>query len=247
MKYVTKQDIVAGIKRIGVIPDMELEVHSSLKSFGYVEGGAQTVIEALKEAVGSNGSIFMPSLRLSPQQSLTEADKELGITLKIKILDPDEKHSGMGIISDTFRQMPDVITGEGIFRVSAWGKNADKVSQGFQYLINNGGKALLLGVDIYRLTSMHYVEDILPQKIRDIFRPSDIVNEIYPPDQWFIETGEPTVKPWYTIQNMAFDRGLIKVDQIGECNCMFFDIWKVISIYQNELIHNPYELYGMEE
>jgi aminoglycoside N3'-acetyltransferase len=247
MSYVTKQDIVEGLKRIGVTQGMELEVHSSLKSIGYVEGGAQTVIEALKEAVGNNGSIFMPSFRLSPYLPLTEEDKRLGITLKIKLLDPDEKRSGMGLIADTFRQMPDVLTGEGIFRVSAWGKNADKVSQGFQYLIDNGGKALLLGVDIYRLSSMHYVEGILPQKIKDIFKPSESVNAIYPPEQWFIETGEPTVKPWYTIQNMAYDRGLIRVGQIGECKCMFFDLWKVISIYQNELIHNPYELYGMKE
>ena len=104
---------------------MELEVHSSLKSFGYVEGGALTVIEALKEVVGCTGSIFMPALRLSPRLSISEEDEKLGITCKIKILSPDTEHSAMGLIADTFRQMPDVLTGDGVFRVSAWGKNAD--------------------------------------------------------------------------------------------------------------------------
>lgn len=152
----------------------------------------------------------------------------------------------MGLIADTFRGMPEVVTGEGIFRVSAWGKSADKVSSGFQYLIDNSGKALLLGVDIYRLTAMHYVEDLLPQRVRDIFKPSEEVNQLYPPDQWFIETGVPPVKPWYTIQSMAFEKGIIKTRQIGACNCMFFDLWDVVGLYQKELKYNPLKLYGIE-
>ena len=121
------------------------------------------------------------------------------------------------------------------------------LSHGFQYLIDNGGKALLLGVDIYSLTSMHYVEDLLPQKIRDIFKPSEEVNKIYPSEQWFIETGEPPVKPWYSIQKMAVEKGVIKERLIGKCNCMFFDIWDVVGLYQKELKDNPYKLYGIEE
>jgi aminoglycoside 3-N-acetyltransferase len=247
MDSISKQDIISGLHKMGVESGMELEVHSSLKSFGYVEGGAITVIEALKETVGCNGSILMPSLRLSPNLPISEADKKLGITCKIKILSPDAEHSAMGLIADTFRQMPDVLTSDGVFGVSAWGKNADKVSNGFQYLIDHGGKALQLGVDIYKLTSMHYVEDLLPQKIRDIFKPSEEVNKIYPPEQWFIETGEPPVKPWYTIQKMAFEKGVIKEGLIGKCNCMFFDIWDVVGLYQKELKNNPYKLYGIEE
>lgn len=70
MNTISKNDIIDGLKRIGVEPNMELEVHSSLKSFGFVDGGAETVINALKYAVGTNGSIFMPALRLSRDLSL---------------------------------------------------------------------------------------------------------------------------------------------------------------------------------
>lgn len=247
MITITKQDILSGFKKMGIKSGMELEVHSSLKSFGYVEGGAQTVIEALKESVGYSGSIFMPSLRLSTNLPLSESDRNLGITCKIKILNSEEERSGMGIIADTFRKMPEVLTGKGVFRVSAWGRNADKVSEGFQYLLEHSGKALLLGVDIYKLTAMHYVEDLLPQKIRDIFKPSETVNKIYPPEKWFIETGEPPVKAWYTIQNMAYDLGYIKEYKIGSCNCMFFDLWNIVGLYQKELNNNPYKLYGLDE
>ncbi|MDP4090678.1 MAG: AAC(3) family N-acetyltransferase [Bacillota bacterium] len=169
---------------------MELEVHSSLKSFGYVDGGAETVISALKCAVGTNGSIFMPALRMSPDLPLTEEDKKNGVLRKIKVLSPEERKSGMGIIADTFRLLPDTEVGEGTFAISAWGKNADKVSTGLGYLIDNGGKALLLGVDIYSLTAMHYVEKNMPKEISDMFK-SPHMDAIYPPEEWFIENGAP--------------------------------------------------------
>ena len=50
---------------------MVLEVHSSLSSFGEHEGGAETVINTLKEIVTEEGSIFMPALRLSRELPLT--------------------------------------------------------------------------------------------------------------------------------------------------------------------------------
>lgn len=109
-----KEELINGLKRIGLQNDMEIEVHSSLSSFGYIEGGATTVIEALMECVGNNGSIFMPTLRLSPPMELTEADKKLGITVKIKVLPENAERTDMGIIADTFRRRSDVVTGKGI-------------------------------------------------------------------------------------------------------------------------------------
>ncbi len=244
---ITKPQIIEGLRDLGIKEEMELEVHSSLSSFGIVDGGAKTVIDALKEVVGQDGSIFMPALRLSPELPVSKNDKTLGIFRKIKILEPDNTRTAMGVIADTFRSMPDVYTGNGVFAISAWGKNADMCKSGLTYLISNGGKALLLGVDIYSLTAMHYVEDLLPEKIRDIFRPSDEVNKIYPPEQWVIEMGEPPVKPWYTIQEMAYRKGLIKTGVIGNCKCMFFDIWDVVGIYERELRNNPFKLYGMKQ
>ncbi len=244
---ITKQDIINRLRDLGLKSGDEIEVHSSLCSFGYVEGGAKTVIFALKEVVGENGSIFMPALRLSKELSLTEQDKLLGITTKIQILPEDCEHSAMGLIADTFRQMPDTITNEGIFRISAWGRSANKVKDGLQYLIHNDGKALMLGVDIYKLTAMHYVEELLPGDIKNYFPLSDEINSIYPPDKFLIETGTFPVKPWYTIQKMAYEKGIIKNGLIGNSKIMFFDIWDVVGLYEQELKNNPYKLYGLEK
>ena len=246
-KYkMNKYELINEFKKIGITQGMELEVHSSLSSFGYVEGGAETVIEALMECVGKSGSIFMPALRLSPPLELTEEDRNLGLTVKIKVLDEDANRTDMGIIADTFRQRPDVITGKGIIRTSGWGIHAKEAAKGgLEYVIYNGGKALLLGVDIYKLTAMHYMEDIIPKEIENIFAPGKGASEKYPPDKWFIKAGEPPVKPWYTIQDMANKKGLIKNGYIGKCRFMFFDIWEVVSLYRKELENDPFRLYGL--
>ena len=244
---ITKQDIINGLLDLGLKSGDEIEVHSSLSSFGYVDGGAGTVISALKDVIGENGSIFMPALRFSKELPLTEQDKLLGITTKIQILSENCEHSAMGVIADTFRQMPDTITNEGIFRISAWGKSAKEVKDGLQYLIHNGGKALMLGVDIYKLTAMHYVEDLLPDDIKNAFPFNDEINRIYPPDKWLIEAGTFPVKPWYTIQNMAYEKGVIKDGIIGNSKIMVFDIWDVVGLYEQELKNNPYKLYGVKK
>ncbi len=241
-----KYELVQALKDIGIQEGMELEVHSSLRSFGYVEGGAETVIEALMECVGTSGSIFMPALRFGPAMELTEEDKNMGITVKIRILPEDAQRTDMGRIADTFRQRSDVITGEGIIRTSGWGLHAEQAKKGgLDYVIHNGGKALLLGVDIYKLTAMHYMEDILPQEISDIFAPSEEVSRRYPSDEWLIETGEPPVKPWYAIQELAYKKGLIRDGYIGTCKYMFFDIWEVVSLYRKELEKDAFQLYGL--
>ena len=110
---VTKGEFKKALVELGITEGMTLEVHSSLSSFGELEGGAMTVIDTLKELVTDKGSIFMPALRLSKELPLTEEDKKLGITVKIKILDRDEKRTAMGLIADTFRQLPDTYTGQG--------------------------------------------------------------------------------------------------------------------------------------
>ena len=240
--------MVKELKKIGLEKGMEIEVHSSLSSLGYVDGGAETVIEALMECVTEQGSIFMPSLCFGPELELTEEDRDMGITVKIKILPEDAPKTAMGIIADTFRQREDVVTGNGVIRTSGWGLHADEAAKGgLNYVIHNGGKALLLGVDIYKLTAMHYVEDVMPKEISDIFEPTEEVNNKYPADKWLVECGMPPVKPWYTIQDMAYQKGIIKDGYIGKCKYMFFDIWDVVSLYRKELETNPFELHGLEK
>ena len=243
---VTKSDLIKELTALGVGPGMSLEVHSSLSSFGNLEGGAMTLIDALKELVTEEGSIFMPALRLSKELELTEEDKKIGITVKIKVLDRDEKKTAMGAIADTFRILPDTVCGEDVISTAGWGKHAEEATKGgLDYAIHNGGKALMFGVDIYKLTAMHYMESATPEDINKMFEPTEEINKKYPPEEWFMEAGHPPVKAWYKIQDMAYNKNLIKEAYIGDCKVMFFDILSVVSLYEKELKQDPYGLWGI--
>ena len=244
----TGPNLEKGLCAIGVREGMMLEVHSSLSSFGYVDGGAFTVISALMNAVGKNGAIVMPTFPVSDPLPLSEVDRERGVVYKTKAFkETSTERSGMGIIADTFRQLPGVLTGLGEHRVSAWGRDAEKNSQGLMNLIENGGYALLLGVDIYRLTAMHYMEGKLPEAIHGLYRASDKVLKHYPPDQWYVETGRPPVQAWYKIQDEAYRRGLVRDELIGKSKCMFFRLNDVVRIYEREIAADAFALFGVEK
>ena len=73
------------------------------------------------------------------------------------------------------------------------------------------------------------------------FKPTDEINRQYPPDEWFVEAGHPPVKAWYKIQDMAYEKGLIRETAIGNCKVMFFDIWSVRCMKMSEsVIHTGY-------
>ena len=61
MRVILKEENIQKLREVGLEKSDAVMVHTSLKRMGYVCGGAQTVIEALMEVVGENGTIMMPT------------------------------------------------------------------------------------------------------------------------------------------------------------------------------------------
>lgn len=59
---VTRAAICAALRAAEVSTGASIIVHSSLSRIGWVVGGAHTVVDALLDAVGSRGTVTMPSL-----------------------------------------------------------------------------------------------------------------------------------------------------------------------------------------
>ena len=59
MDTIIKQDIINGLLNLGLKSGDEIEVHTSLCSFGYVDGGAETVISALKERLLVKMAVYL--------------------------------------------------------------------------------------------------------------------------------------------------------------------------------------------
>ena len=112
---VTKAGILAGLRALGVLPGCGLMVHSSLKSFGRVQGGAQAVVEALMEAVTEQGTLLMPSFN-------HRAPFEEG---GAGVYDPLETPTSNGAIPDLFWRLPDVWRSlDPTHPFAAWGRHA---------------------------------------------------------------------------------------------------------------------------
>ncbi len=57
----TKEELVTGFKNIGLAEGDIVLVHSALRKLGPVEGGAETIIDALLQVVGENGTVAVPT------------------------------------------------------------------------------------------------------------------------------------------------------------------------------------------
>jgi aminoglycoside 3-N-acetyltransferase len=58
---VTRSSLTADLREVGVSAGDVLCVHTSMKSLGFVIGGARTIIDSLLEAIGDNGTLMMPT------------------------------------------------------------------------------------------------------------------------------------------------------------------------------------------
>ena len=67
----TKMEILAGLRQFGIKAGDKYVVHSSLSSMGYVEGGADTVIDAMIESVSPGGTVFVPTSMLATNNGKT--------------------------------------------------------------------------------------------------------------------------------------------------------------------------------
>jgi aminoglycoside 3-N-acetyltransferase len=158
---ITHKDIVSILRSLGLDKGDNVIVHSSLKAFGYVESGASTVIEALISVLGDKGTLIMPTFTLSFLMS------------ESPVLDLVRTPSETGLITEVFRTRKNVFRSKHITHsVAAWGKCAEEVaslesvtawgqSSPFQWLMDNDGKVLMLGVGYDRCTMIHKAEEDL--------------------------------------------------------------------------------------
>jgi len=160
MVEVTKQDIIEGLRRLGLEPGAIILVHSSLKSFGHVEGGATTVIEALKETVTRQGLVVMPTHTYSLK------NRE-----GAEPYDPRTTRSETGLIPLVFWQQADVLRSlHPTHSDAAWGDRAaellaDHETRGpiardspLDRAARWGGHVLQLGTRHTTNTSLHLAE-----------------------------------------------------------------------------------------
>ncbi len=162
MDIVKFDDIITGLKKANISSGDTVLVHSALRPFGMVDGGASTIARALKEVVGSEGTIIAPAFCLS-----NAINKNL-------IIHPAIDPSEMGAISEAIRNLPGAVRSTAYrHSFSAVGKNAEKVTNvdptlavfdmrsSFGKMVALNTKIMLMGVTYMNNTSHHFVEYLM--------------------------------------------------------------------------------------
>jgi aminoglycoside 3-N-acetyltransferase len=174
----TKDDLIREFRNCGVTEGQTIFVHTSLKSLGFVVGGAEVLIRALLEIVGPEGTLMMPS------QTWKNLDPSTGVHWE----EPQEwwpiirEHwpaydkditpaIGMGAVAEMFRKWPGAYRSDHPARsVAAVGKHAEYLTRDHDLsnIIGKGspvdklyeldGYILLIGVGYDKNTSLHLAE-----------------------------------------------------------------------------------------
>lgn len=179
-KFVNKEQIVSGLKSLGIKRSDNIFVHCSMKKFGFVCGGAQIIIEALIEVIGEDGNILMPT------QSWKNLDPSAGVHWE----EPEEwwqairdnwpaydsritPTNTMGSVAEMFRNWPETKRSNHPARsIAALGKDSEYfvenhdlsnifgIESPLHRFYKKNGKVLLLGVGYDKNTSLHLADEL---------------------------------------------------------------------------------------
>jgi len=124
---VTREDIEAALRRVGLgAGDLAL-LHSSLSSMGWVEGGAETVIEAFRAVLDpAQGTLVLPTLVQSDKSRPKGAPD-----VRFETWDIERSPSNVGRITEVARLRPDAIRSDHpTHSVAAIGARAEEITRG---------------------------------------------------------------------------------------------------------------------
>ena len=162
-----QDEFVHMLQTLGIAKGDIIMVHSSFDRFEGFEGKPSDVIATVQAAVGEEGGVLMPTIPFAG--TAVEYARTAGV------FDVTRTPSRMGLITEIFRRMPDVVRSiHPTHSVAAWGRDSRALIQDhyaagtpcgmgspFGRLPKVGGKILLLGAEIDAMTFFHFLEEEL--------------------------------------------------------------------------------------
>jgi aminoglycoside 3-N-acetyltransferase len=188
--FVTKSQLIADLKSLGVQAGDTVMLHVSVKAVGWVVGGPRVILEALLEVLSEDGTLMMlASWEGNPYglENFTKTEQKLWLE-ECPAFDPNTSpadHRDMGILSEYLRTWPRAFRSHHpMASFVAVGKRAEWLTENHPLhygmgldsplarLCEVGGKVLLLGTAFSELTLLHYAEHLvdLPSKRIDRYK-----------------------------------------------------------------------------
>ena len=236
----TKEDLLKCLKEMELTGKEAIMVHSSMKSIGEVDGGADTVVDAFME-------FFKEGLFMTPTHTWDQMSAEYSV------FDRETEPACVGIIPNVFRKREGVIRSlHPTHSIAAYGKGAEEFLKGeenatspcppggcWDRLRDIDAKILLLGVTHTRNTYIHSVDEVMgiPDRLTDeptrmhIVMPDGTQKDV----QMFrhfnktLQTGNFSDE-FDKMKQAFYDLGAAKEVKFGDAACILCDAKKIFDV-----------------
>jgi aminoglycoside 3-N-acetyltransferase len=229
---------VTTLEKFGVSASDCLMIHSSWLSLNGFNGRPVDMINALKETVGPQGLLVVPTLTYQNQSSRD-------FLLSGKPMNVKRSPSKMGLLSEVFRRGKDVHRSlSPSHPLAAWGEGAETFVAGhedclspfgpgtpFDKLLQLNGKILCIDAPFSTITFTHFLEDRIASFLPfELYEPAHLIGKVIDYDN---KTFDVPVKVLSEQANKRRneqillgklnDRGIIKRKRIGNTRLLLVD------------------------
>jgi aminoglycoside 3-N-acetyltransferase len=242
MLPVSREQLVSGLRALGLQAGDHVLAHSALSSFGHVEGGAQTVVDVLVDLIGPHGTLVMPYFYPLYEGIFDYAHPPAPYTGAV----PQLLRRRAGAILSVHPSHPVVALGPAAAQITADHFQVSAVGRGspIDRLAKMGGKVLLLGVRQSANTTLHTGEAYAgvpywgqPRPNRPAGRQMLLPNGrqvwVPLPETPGDSAGFPRIEPFLV------ERGLIQFGAIGRARCRLISGQPLIDAVVEYLRQDP--------
>jgi len=248
-------ELAEGLGSAGIERGDSILVHSSLSSLGWVDGGAEAVVDALLDAVGEHGTVLFPTLTGCPDDSRDNPP----------VFDAANSRCWTGTIPETARRRPDAIRSlHPTHSVAAFGELSQWITEGhelvrtpcgfgspYDKLASIGGKVVLIGVTQAANTSFHHAEELAEAPYVLQPEPADITlvdtqgNDLEMHGTYLHLWGPR--RGYEALESAMIELGICRVGQVGEAKVRVIDASLQRMFLVRKLIEDPLAVLDVSE
>lgn len=239
---VTRQGIRAGLAALGIAPGETLMVHSSLSSFGRVEGGPKAVVWGLLDALGPGGTLVVPTF-----SRYLQGDE--------RVWNRETTRSEMGVISETARTWPGALrSNHAAHPIAAIGPQAELLCRTphetgfgpdspFKTLVEINAWYLMMGVTYTTATLFHLfeAEAKVPYRFLEQRRCTTIIEGVVDAgaSAWEWTRMDGVVNDFLVLGRELEVRGLVRKGCIGDAELALFRARDAYRVGMEQMAKDP--------
>ena len=249
------QDLAEGFHDAGIERGDHILVHSSLSSLGWVDGGADAVIDALLACVGESGTVLFPTLTGCPDDSREHPP----------VFDARHTRCWTGSVPETARSREGAVRSlHPTHSLAAIGELAQWITADhelvrspcgfgspYDKLADIAGKIALVGVSQAANTSFHHAEEVagcpyvlLPDPV-DLSLIDATGGQVRMRGTYLHRWGPK--RDFETFELAMIDYGICRAGQVGDAAVRVMDAMLLRMFLVRKLFEDPLATLALEE